>query len=343
MIRPPMPKLRILISFALVAVLLAGAAISAYWFWSADQLRQRIALWTEQQRERGYEISYRGPAITGFPLKLEANFTEPVIASPRGWRWRGPAVSGSAALWDPFTIAIGLSGDHSLERSKPKDRVDATIEQALGVVHLGSNGQIEHGTAETGPVILKSQRNRFSAGRSTWRLGPLSPGSGDRPQQLIFAGEIEELVLPEKKAGPLGPSVAHLAVDGILAGPIPDGNQQQMLKRWRDAGGVLELGRVELDWGPLGLDGKGTLSLDQKFRPLGTFTARLRGMMQTLDRLIAAGLLKPGQAVPAKIALLAMGGKKDENGEKVIVLPITLQDGQLYLGPAPLMKISPVL
>lgn len=343
MIRRPMPRPRILILFAILTVLFAGAATSAYWFWSAEQLRQRIALWTEQQRERGYDISYGGPTIAGFPLKLEASFAEPVIASPRGWRWQGPAFFGSAALWDPFTIAVDLSGDHRIERSKPKDRIDATLDQARGVVYLASDGQIDHATVETGSLVLKSQKTRISADRSTWRLGPLLPKSGDRPQELIFAGEIEALVLPKKKAGPLGPSVAHLAVDGILLGPIPDGNQQQVLKRWRDAGGVLELGRVELDWGPLGLDGKGTLGLDQKFRPLGTFTARMRGLMQTLDLLISAGLLKPGQAVPAKIALLALGGKKDENGERVIVLPITLQDGQLYLGPAPVVRISPVL
>ena len=109
MIRPPMPRLRILILFAILALLLAGAATSAYWFWSAEQLRQRIALWTEQQRDRGYEISYGGPTIAGFPVTLEARFAEPAIASPRGWRWQGPAVTGKVAIWNPFTITVSLN------------------------------------------------------------------------------------------------------------------------------------------------------------------------------------------------------------------------------------------
>lgn len=342
MIRPPMTRRRSLI-LAAVALVLAGAAVAAYWFWSAERLGQRIALWTEQQRKQGYEITYGGPTITGFPLRLEARFDQPVIASPKGWRWHGPGITGQAALWDPFTITVDFSGRHRIDRGGPKGEVRVTAEQASGVVHLRKDGQIDHASAETGALAVEPPKGRFSVGRSTWRLGPLTPRTGERPQQLLFAGEIESLDLPRKKAGPLGPRVQRLAVGGVLIGEIPQGSERQMLKQWRDAGGVLELGRVELDWGPLGLDGKGTIGLDQKFRPLGAFTARLRGLMKTLDLLIAAGFLETGQAIPAKIALLALGGKKDENGERVIVLPVTLQDGQLYLGPAPLMRISPIL
>ena len=93
----------------------------------------------------------------------------------------------------------------------------------------------------------------------------------------------------------------------------------------------------------LDLEGDGSVGLDAKLRPEGAFATRTRGAVETIDKLIAAGLLDVGMAVPAKIGMVALGGRRDENGNTVVVLPVTLREGQLFLGPAPLIRISPVL
>ena len=115
-------------------VVAAGGALSAYWLWSADRLAARIAAWSAEQRARGYEVSYVDPEIGGYPFELTARFERPRLASPRGWRWQGPSVSGRAALWDPFTIELDFSGLHRVTdtRGAAAALIEAEDESTLG-------------------------------------------------------------------------------------------------------------------------------------------------------------------------------------------------------------------
>jgi len=344
MIRRPM-RPRVFALLCLLAALLAGGALSAYWLWSAERLAERIAAWSEQQRARGYEVAYRGPAIGGYPFALTARFEDPRIASPRGWRWQGPTLTGRAALWNPFTIEVDFSGRHRVAgpRDGAADPAEAEAEQATAVVHLESDGRVERAGAKALGVTLRRAGRVLTAGAVTARLGPLRPALGARPQDLALAGAATEVTLPEDGAGPLGRSLRRLAFEGMLLGEIPPGERRRMLEQWRDAGGSLEIGRLDLEWGPLALEGEGAIGLDRRLRPEGEIAARISGLPGTLDRLVAVGLLKAERAQLVKIALLALADGTDGEGRPVVALPITLQGGRLYLGPAPVLRLSPVL
>lgn len=342
---PAAMKRRTLALISALVLVLAAGLLSAYWVWSAGQLAERIAAWTEEQRARGYEITYQGPEVGGFPFRLTTRFEQPRVASPRGWRWAGPVVRGHADLWAPFTIHIDFSGLHRVERLRKGKTGKTEVEAARAgaVVHLQTSGRIDRGTAEAEGVALRRPDGTLSAERLTASLGPLLPAEGERLQELAFAGQARGVLLPEAQAGPLGPWLEHIAFEATLVGDIPPGDEREMLERWRDSGGVLRLGRLELIWDTLDLEGDGSVGLDAKLRPEGAFATRTRGAVETIDKLIAAGLLDVGMAVPAKIGMVALGGRRDENGNTVVVLPVTLREGQLFLGPAPLIRISPVL
>ena len=339
-----MKRRRLALICALV-LLLAGGLLSAYWYWSAGQLAERIAAWTEEQRARGYEITYEGPEVGGFPFRLTTRFEQPRVASPRGWRWAGPSVQGRADLWAPFTVHVDFSGLHRVERLRKGKTETAELEAARAgaVLHLETSGRIDRGTAEAEGVELRQANAKFSAEWLAASLGPLVPAEGERLQELAFAGQARGLLLPEKSAGPLGPRLENIAFEATLVGDIPPGDEREMLEQWRDSGGVLKLGRLNLIWDTLNLEGDGSVGLDAKLRPEGAFATRTRGAVETIDKLIAAGVLDVGMAVPAKIGMIALGGRRDENGNRIVVLPITLREGQLFLGPAPLVRISPVL
>jgi hypothetical protein len=344
-------RLRSLVLLVSFVLFLAVVALALYWRASAARLSEFITSWTAYQQAQGYEVSYQGPEIGGFPFALTARFGDPALASPQGWRWRGPEISGRSALWDPFTIELEISGRHLVVPRGTETPTEATLAQASARVHLRKDGQVERATAESAAIELRSAQVVLTAARSAWRLGPLRPAQGETPQELLLAGELEDLVLPEDRAGPLGPQLRRLAVEALLIGRIPGqvpgqnqvADQRRLLEQWRDDGGLLKLERVELSWGPLDLEGDGALGLDRQLRPLGTFTATTKGLMETLDVLTAKGVLEPGRALPAKVGLLALGARKDEEGNPVIVLPITLQDGLLYLGPKPLLQLFPLL
>jgi len=328
----------LLISLAVVAAL--AAAWSGLWFWAAATLDQAVARWVEQERERGTAISYQGPEIAGFPVRLVASFDEPEVVTGEGWRWQGPRVVGHAAVWAPLDLRAGSSGDHHLLFGDEL-MADATLRNGTALVSLTRRGDIESATVELtglaidGPLIGRSTADYLRA-----RVAP-RPGAG--PPALSLSAAATNLVLPERVEGALGRTIAHAAGEATLAPPLPPGKPRDALALWRDAGGTLDVHHLDLSWGPLTLDGDGTLSLDDQLRPLGAFTARITGLVKTLDALARAGVIKPGQALAVKVAFMALGGGNNQDGEPDVALPITLQEGFLFLGPIPLLPLSPVL
>ena len=337
------PRTLVLTSIAII--LAAGGTLSAYWLWSADQLAARIATWSDEQRARGYEVSYRGPAIGGYPFGLTAQLEEPRLASPQGWRWQGPSVSGRAALWDPFTITLDFSGLHRVTDtlSAATKPVEAEGARATAVVHLQSSGRIDRATAEVAGLTLRRSGEVLSAQRAAVGLGPLRPADGARPQALALTGEALGVTLPKAGAGPLGPALQKLAFGAALLGEIPPSARRDMLQQWRQAGGALEIARLELVWGSLALQGEGSLALDPQLLPAGRIDARMSGLPETMDRLVAARLLRADRADLVKAVLRALAKGSDSTGRPVVALPITFEEGGLFLGPVQLLRFSPAL
>jgi hypothetical protein len=115
------------------------------------------------------------------------------------------------------------------------------------------------------------------------------------------------------------------------------------LTLWRNAGGLLVLDRLDLDWPPITLEATGHLTLDEALRPLGDLQARIAGLPALLDRLVAQGLMAENQARITKLAVLALSTEQDSQGRAVVELPVSFRQGYLYLGPLPLVPVSPVL
>lgn len=337
-----MPWRRPILLVLLATALIVGGG-AAYWQWSAGRLADWIAAWTDQQRGRGYEITYQGPEIDGFPFTLTARFEAPAIASPRGWHWDGPPVTGRAALWNPFKVRLDFPGQHLINGLAREETAEITAARAGAVVRIEVDGRIGEVTVEAEGLSVEHVGAALGAARLRLRLGPVEPATDDRPRKLVLAGELADATLPEDRNPPFGPTVEHLAFEADLTGEIPGGAPRQLLEGWRDAGGRLEVRRLEVTWGTLALEAAGTLGLDNELRPEGSLTARLRDVGRTVDSLTAAGLIKAKNGRTAKILLLALAGRPAQDGSTVVTLPVTLQDGLLYLGPAPLLRLSPVL
>ena len=339
---PLMPWRRPILLLLFAAALVAGGG-AAYWQWSAGRLAAWIETWTNQQRDQGYEITYRGPEIDGFPFALTARFEAPGIASPHGWRWNGPPVTGRAALWNPFTVLLDFPGQHRINGTAPAVSAEIAALRAGAVVQIQIDGQIGEIAIEAEELSVHHPEAALGLARLRLRLGPVDPATEDRPRKLLLAGEIADATLPEDRNPPFGPTVEHLAFEADLPGEIPGGAPREILEGGRDAGGRLEVRRLEVTWGTLALEATGTLGLDNELRPEGTLTARLRDVGRTVDSLAATGLIKAKQARTAKVLLLALAGRPAKDGSTVVTLPVTLREGLLYLGPAPLLRLSPVL
>ena len=195
--------------------------------------------------------------------------------------------------------------------------------------------------SEAGGGTLTAETLRY---RLT-RRPPTLEGADD--WTLLVSGQTRGIVLPGGIRSPFGPRVERLAFDaaliGLIPGVVPGDEPGAALARWRDTGGLVEIQDLEIAWGPLNVNASGTATLDQRLRPEGVFTARIRGLPEILDALAGQGLIEPGVALALKLTAIALATRKDADGRPEVELPITLQDGLFYLGPAALFRLAPVL
>lgn len=342
-----MTRARLLaIAVGLPVVLIAGWC--GLWLWSAGALESALAEWQAQQRQRGIEVAFAGPEIAGFPTGLSARFGEPRAVGERGWRWNGPEVTGAARVWSPFTIETLFPGRHRLgvipAPDAPEVEIEADAARASARATLRRNGTLEQADVEIGDLrILAPTGEPITAALLSGRFEPLAERGEDGLARIALAARGERISLPERLALPLGRDLELASLDAVLIGEIPPGAPRDALARWRETGGQLDVQALSLIWGPMRLEAEGSASLDEAFRPIGAFTARVHGLIETIDALARAGVIPSGQALAVRIAVLALGGSSGEGGGADLEVPITLQEGRLYLGPVPLLPISPVL
>lgn len=76
-------------------------------------------------------------------------------------------------------------------------------------------------------------------------------------------------------------------------------------------------------------------------RPLGAGTAKLQGLAPVLDRLVAKGQIRAPEASIAKI-VLGLLAQPTANGSLEVSVPLTAQDGKLFLGPVAVATLKPL-
>jgi hypothetical protein len=141
---------------------------------------------------------------------------------------------------------------------------------------------------------------------------------------------------------PLGGDLTRAALTAKLIGTLEAGPWPEALDRWRDAGGTIEVTRLQLLYGPLTLTADGTLALDKAEQPIGAFNARIVGASRTVDALRQRGLIEDMNSVAAKVMLGLMARKPLDGGEPVVAIPLTLQDRTLHAGPIALAVIPEI-
>jgi hypothetical protein len=124
-------------------------------------------------------------------------------------------------------------------------------------------------------------------------------------------------------------------------GDIPAAPPAEALGRWSADGGTVELDHVSLEWAPMAMEAQGTLALDPAGQPLASLATRMRGFAPLMDRLAQAGAVPVETAAAAKTVLMLMS-KPDAKGRPSVPVPVSLQDGGLYLGPARVARVPPV-
>lgn len=330
-------------AIAVAAALAAGAAYTAYWYSAAAGVRAGIDRWADQRRAAGWEVTMNRPQLGGFPFRIDLVIDGATIAGPASaarWRWTPPSLSASARPWAPGRIAVDGRSTHKIDTGDGV--LTARLAEAEGDLVAGADALREAVVRFSGIDLALPDGSKLTAGslilhlKAQSPIGEAGPDSGTRGLGLAF--DARTVALPGGWNLPLGAAIEKVSADAIVAGSIdPHGSVPEILGRWRDAGGALEVKALAVDWRALKLRAGGTFALDENLQPQGAVTAEIDGIDPTADALIAAGMIDPRTAFAAKVAnrALTLGGGPAR-------LPVTIQNQQLYLGPVPLLRFKPV-
>ncbi|MEX2454658.1 MAG: DUF2125 domain-containing protein [Rhodospirillaceae bacterium] len=330
-------------ALVLPAVLAVGGAYTVYWYSAASEVRAAIDRWVAERTAAGWEVSLSEPRLGGFPSRIEVAIADGKIAGPEGpsrWRWELPPVTASARPWAPGNIAIDARGRHRIATGDGP--LVARFAAASSDIVAGP-GSIRDAMIRLGGVEIDlPDGTRVAAGllnmhlREHARIDEDAAGSPETGTGVAF--DARALSIPAEWRPALGTSIARVSLDAVVAGTADlHGTFRDLLERWRDAGGTLEVRALAVDWQKLSLRAEGTFALDENLQPQGAMTADIEGVDPTADALIAAGLIDSQTAFAAKVAnkALTLGGGPAR-------LPLTIQRQRLYLGPVPLLDVPAV-
>ena len=313
----------------ILAILLAAAGWSAYWFVGANALEGTLRDAIADARDNGVEVELTALDVTGFPNRFDTIIEEPRVRTASGIEWRAPFLQVFALSYRPTQLIAALPNEQSL--SWPFGTAEITTETARASMTLtpATSLPLDHANLVIDELRIASEDLNLSAARVLAATRIPEDAEDGRVQNIGLT--LDDVAFPSSLADQLG--VAGV-VDGAtldatvtLAEPIDRDTFEGEPIDIRQ----IDISRLDIDWGEVGLDASGSLSVAADGVPTGEIQAAITNWSEAVDIAVAAGLLAPIQAEQVRLGLRFVAGEGDR-----IELPLSFRDGKVYLGPIPL-------
>ena len=325
-----------------MAVVVA-AAYTGYWYFASSRVEQLVER-TAAGEYLAVRVIYGKVAVTGFPFSIRLRLEAPdIVAEHAQVRWRSDAAIIEIQPWNLRRYRLALVGPHIVELGKLQGlhRLDVASERVVVVAEIGGDGALAGAMLDLSDLrITNNDGQRAStiakleiriSGVSPMETEPLDPTY----EMSISADAVD---IPALDVQPLGSRIKKVRAGFKLLGEISK-YDKVAVDAWRQAGGTVEVQWLQAVWGALDLRTVGTAALDDELRPLAAMTADIRGFAEALQALAAAGVISTTVARTGSMALGLIATPSSDGSPSVLTVPLTAQDGGLYLGPVRLARL----
>lgn len=331
---------------ALAGVAALGlAGLTAAWLFVGVALDRAADDWRGGVTARGGAVAMTdGASNGGFPFTARRQFTG-VTLQDGGWRLSAAEVEASYSLLRPDEAALTL---RRVEAVAPDGGV--TTATQLDVTTTLAQWPLAGGGGLPQRLIARAT----AAAWRDWRAETLTadmrfadPPPADHSQPgLILSLTADDVAPPPALAALVGPvetkgrGALEATLNGVPPAPVPTA-----LEAWRTDGGVVELTRATLEYGPLRASGDGTLALDRDLQWIGAGSLRIAGADAALAHAAQqnGGLLRPQDLRQARQIVAMLTQPDPQDGTPRLTLPLSSQGGRLFVGPFQVAKLPRII
>lgn len=339
-----------------VSVLLLIGAYSVFWFQMAGRVEETAMNWIETSENRlgGIKVFVGDVTVSGFPYRIiveASTFNAILPAGMIGSQTASVIVPEVAVVFQPwkpnhaiivtdyFDVVIG-------DLAEPKanftfDKVKSSLIFDLDSNELNNLSIIADKISWNRSKTINSGEDsklemaEFHLRRSVG--APEAQVSFDLPINRAVFFKAGGATIRELSSTILGEKAENIKFEAFLhANEQPDYTRSG-LSKWRNDGGTISIQSFDYGTAEAGINLSGDVTLDENFKPLGAFDAKVSG----IENLIRAYSENEDIDPNTRLLLQSVAQGNDMPGE--MELPISMQNGQLYLGPIMLMELDPLI
>jgi hypothetical protein len=332
----------------IIALVLVVGGYVYWWFHVADTMVSLAENWKQQRISEGYEVSHQPFVTSGFPYRVRIAADKLSLSNPTHFQKPDIDIDSLWAVAQPWQvnhIIFGVDGNMAATWIEDQElrNLDLLAETALGSATFNFEGRMQTLALDLEDVIATpSWRPPLTADRLQihGRPAPVATeDSGETGQQI--AVRIDGMIVEGMDDFPLGKSIQQIAISSILQGTIEKLPSEASLTKWREEGGFIDIKALDIQWGQGVVRGNGRVALDDADRPTGRLQTQILGYEDILAALTTTGKIDPNAARMIGFALSQLS-TKDAEGRNFIKMPLSAQQGGVYLGPIFIAPVSPL-
>ena len=311
------------IPFAVAALVFAGYAL--LWRAGAAEMKKAIAVWAQDQRAIGVDVSYDSLKADGFPFFLRVHVEDPEISTADGLRWRTDRLTLDALPYDLTRLIFSVRCEQRVSLADNSDwRVNAegfkfSIANDKSRDWIFSmNVENARATRETGQAAASLSHLVFD----------LSPSAADETTLVLSLAAADFEAKVSDKSARLDRVQTLLAVTQVQA--LGDAEM------WRQAGGEIKINGLNAGRDEAKLSVNGSLSLDNAHHLKGALNTEVIAPAPFAEALSQLGVMSEQEAQSAAAALtlaaIAGGGK--------ISAPLEFSNGAAHLSGVKILEFG---
>lgn len=321
-------------------LVLVAAAWSGWWMLAGWALERGIADWQADRQAAGWSAEMDAGPVRGFPMRLQQELKDIAITEPvAGAAVRVGAVGLSAPTHWPGDVDIKFEDSPiALVLGGRTYELSTTDAVAVLRLHRGVALELESLGAKSGLVtVAEPEGNLFQA--NALRADLVQEQVPERYRATVA---VDALIPGGNMRTALGvPADWPLAFEGFAADAVLGFDKPLDRQSGKDAPPQLrslEVRAVDLHWGTLRLQARGSVTVDAQGVPEGEISLTFQDWRTALTFAERADILPSGARTPAEFMLNMLAKRGDD--PEVLKVTLKMRDGDLSLdgfplGPAP--------